>query len=65
VIAAVMRTGDPRDSAHIAIGVDDAAIAQIEAIGGRLKYRPAVYPAPHAYEDAHWRAVARNARRAG
>jgi hypothetical protein len=37
VIAAAMRTGDPRDSAHIAIGVDDAAIAQIEAIGGRLK----------------------------
>ena len=27
-------------------------IAQIEAIGGRLKYPPTVYPVPHAYEDA-------------
>ncbi len=96
--------------AHIDITVEDvdAAIAQIEAIGGRLKYPPTVYPVPHAYkgarpvidwavmqdpfgnefclvreltrpelealavasergpaEDAHWRAVARNARIAG
>lgn len=28
----------------------DDAIAQIEAIGDRLKYAPTVYPVPHAYE---------------
>jgi predicted enzyme related to lactoylglutathione lyase len=40
--------------AHIDIGVEDVdgAIAQIEAIGGRLKYPPTVYPVPHAYEGA-------------
>lgn len=40
--------------AHIDITVEDvdAAIAQIEAIGGRLKYPPTVYPVPHAYEGA-------------
>ena len=40
--------------AHIDITVEDvdAAIAQIESIGGRLKYPPTVYPVPHAYEGA-------------
>jgi predicted enzyme related to lactoylglutathione lyase len=40
--------------AHIDIGVEDVdvAIARIEAIGGRLKYPPTVYPVPHAYEGA-------------
>ena len=95
---------------HLDITVEDvdAAIAQIESIGGRLKYPATVYPVPHAYEgarplidwavmqdpfgnefclvreltrperealavaaeqgpaeDAHWRAVARNASRGG
>ena len=36
------------------IGVDDvdAAIEQIERIGGRLKYPPTLYPVPHVYEGA-------------
>ena len=96
--------------AHVDIDVDDVdrAIAQIESIGGRLKYPATVYPVPHAYEgarplidwavmqdpfgnefclvrkltrperealaaaaaqgpadDAHWRGVARAARRVG
>ena len=40
--------------AHIDIGVDDVdmAIAQIERIGGRLKYPPTLFPVPHAYEGA-------------
>lgn len=40
--------------AHVDIAVEDVdvAIAQIEAIGGRLKYPPTVYPVPNAYEDA-------------
>ncbi|HZG36300.1 MAG TPA: VOC family protein, partial [Gaiellaceae bacterium] len=40
--------------AHIDIGVDDVdrAIERIEAIGGRLKYQPTVYPVPHAYDGA-------------
>ena len=107
----VARRLDPAaNRAHIDITVEDVdvAIAQIEAIGGRLKYPPTVYPVPHAYEgtrplidwavmqdpfgnefclvreltrperealaaaaehgpaeDAHWRTVAREARRAG
>ncbi len=107
-IDALRRLDPAANRAHIDIGVEDvdAAIAQIEAIGGRLKYPPTVYPVPHAYEgarpvidwavmqdpfsnefclvreltraecealavaaeqgpneDAHWRAVAHNARR--
>ena len=95
---------------HLDITVEDVdvAIAEIETIGGRLKYPATVYPVPHAYEgarplidwavmqdpfgnefclvreltrperealavaaeqgpaeDAHWRAVARNASRGG
>ncbi len=40
--------------AHIDIDIDDVdeAIAKIEAIGGRLKYPPTVYPVPRQYEDA-------------
>jgi predicted enzyme related to lactoylglutathione lyase len=105
-----LRLDPAANRAHIDITVEDvdAAIAQIEAIGGRLKYPPTVYPVPHAYggarplidwavmqdpfgnefclvrelsrterealtaaakeghaDDAHWRAVARDARRAG
>ena len=51
----VVRRLDPAaNRAHIDIGVEDvdAAIEQIEAIGGRLKYPPTVYPVPHAYEGA-------------
>src|ERR671919_2954452 len=109
-VDAARRLDPAANRAHIDITVEDiaAAIAQIEAIGGRLKYPPTVYPMPHAYEgarplidwavmqdpfgnefclvreltrperealavaaeqgpadDAHWRAVARNARRGG
>lgn len=109
-VDAARRLDPTANRAHIDITVEDvdAAIAQIEAIGGRLKYPPTVYPVPHAYEgarpvidwavmqdpfgnefclvreltrpeleglavasergpaeDAHWRAVARNARIAG
>jgi predicted enzyme related to lactoylglutathione lyase len=48
------RLDSSSNRAHIDIGVEDvdAAIAQIEAIGGRLKYPPTVYPVPHAYEGA-------------
>ena len=49
------RRADPAaNRAHIDIDVDDVdvAIEQIEAIGGRLKYPPTVYPVPHAYEGA-------------
>lgn len=40
--------------AHIDITVEDvdAAIVQTEAIGGRLKYPPTVFPVPNAYEGA-------------
>ena len=51
----VARRIDPEaNRAHIDIGVDDVdmAIAQVERIGGRLKYPPTVYPIPHAYEGA-------------
>lgn len=51
----VARRLDPAaNRAHIDISVEDvdAAIEQIEAIGGRLKYPPTVYPVPHAYEGA-------------
>jgi predicted enzyme related to lactoylglutathione lyase len=109
-VNAARRLDPAANRAHIDITVEDvdAAIVQIEAIGGRLKYPPTVYPVPHAYEgarplidwavlqdpfgnefclvreltrperealavaaeqgpaeDAHWRAVARDARRAG
>jgi predicted enzyme related to lactoylglutathione lyase len=105
-----LRRDPAANRGHVDITVEDvdAAIAQIEAIGGRLKYPPTVYPVPHAYEgarpvidwavmqdpfgnefclvrelsraerealavaaeegpadDAHWRAVARDARPAG
>ena len=107
-VDAARRLDPASNRAHVDITVDDvdAAIAQIEAIGGRLKYAPTVYPVPHAYhgarplidwavmqdpfgnefclvreltrperealraaaeqgpaDDAHWRAVARDARR--
>lgn len=106
-VDAARRLDPAANRAHIDITVEDvdAAIAQIEAIGGRVKYPPTVYPVPHAYagarplidwavmqdpfgnefclvreltrpereglavasehgpaDDAHWRAVARNAR---
>ncbi len=51
----VARRIDPAaNRAHIDITVDDvdAAIAQIERVGGRLKYPPTLYPVPHAYEGA-------------
>lgn len=51
----VARRLDPAaNRAHIDVTVEDidAAIAQIERIGGRLKYPPTVYPVPHAYEGA-------------
>jgi predicted enzyme related to lactoylglutathione lyase len=51
----VARRIDPgANRAHIDIGVDDVdlAIAQIERIGGRLKYPPTLFPVPHAYEGA-------------
>lgn len=51
----VARRLDPAaNRAHIDIGIEDVdtAIEQIEAIGGRLKYPPTVYPVPHAYEGA-------------
>ena len=51
----VARRLDPAaNRAHIDITVEDVddAIAQIEAIGGRLKYPPTLYPVPHAYEGA-------------
>lgn len=110
-VDAAQRLDPAANRAHIDIGVEDidTAIAQIKAIGGRLKYPPTVYPVPHAYEgarplidwavmtagpvrervlprprthtpraqalavaaeqgpadDAHWRAVARKARRGG
>ena len=51
----VARRLDPAaNRGHIDITVDDVdvAITQIEAIGGRLKYPPTVYPVPHAYEGA-------------
>jgi predicted enzyme related to lactoylglutathione lyase len=54
VVDASWRLDPAANRAHIDITVEDvdAAIAQIEAIGGRLKYAPTVYPVPHAYEGA-------------
>jgi catechol 2,3-dioxygenase-like lactoylglutathione lyase family enzyme len=53
-VDAAARIDPAANRAHIDITVEDvdAAIAQIEAIGGRLKYPPTVYPVPHAYEGA-------------
>jgi predicted enzyme related to lactoylglutathione lyase len=53
-VDAARRLDPGANRAHIDITVEDvdAAIAQIEAIGGRLKYPPTVYPVPHAYEGA-------------
>ena len=53
-IDATRRLDPAANRAHIDIGVEDVddAIEQIEAIGGRLKYPPTVYPVPHAYEGA-------------
>jgi predicted enzyme related to lactoylglutathione lyase len=51
----VARRLDPAaNRCHIDIDVEDVdvAITQIEAIGGRLKYPPTVYPVPHAYDGA-------------
>lgn len=49
-----LRLDPAANRAHLDITVDDvdAAIVQIEAIGGRLKYPPTVYPVPHAHEGA-------------
>jgi len=53
-VDAAQRRDPAANRAHIDITVEDvdAAIAQIEAIGGRLKYPPTVFPVPHAYEGA-------------
>jgi predicted enzyme related to lactoylglutathione lyase len=53
-VDAARRLDPAANRAHIDISVEDvdAAIAQIETIGGRLKYPPTVYPVPHAYEGA-------------
>ena len=53
-VDAARRLDPGANRAHIDITVEDvdATIAQIEAIGGRLKYPPTVYPVPHAYEGA-------------
>ena len=53
-VDAARRRDPAANRAHIDVTVEDvdAAIAQIEAIGGRLKYPPTVYPVPHAYEGA-------------
>ena len=53
-VDAARRRDPAANRAHIDIDIDDVdvAIAQIEAIGGRLKYPPTVYPVPHAYEGA-------------
>jgi predicted enzyme related to lactoylglutathione lyase len=53
-VDAKRRVDPAANRAHIDIGVDDVdeAITQIEAIGGRLKYPPTVYPVPDAYEGA-------------
>ena len=51
----VARRVDPAaNRAHMDIGVDDVdvAIAQVERLGGRLKYPPTLFPVPHAYEGA-------------
>lgn len=54
VVDAARRVDSAANRAHIDITVEDVdvAIAQIEAIGGRLKYPPTVYPQPNAYEGA-------------
>jgi predicted enzyme related to lactoylglutathione lyase len=43
--------GTETNRAHVDIGVSDvdAAIARIEAIGGRLKRKPTIYPRPGSY----------------
>ena len=53
-VDAARRLDPAANRAHIDLDIEDvdAAIAQIEAIGGRLKYPPTVYPVPHAYEGA-------------
>lgn len=53
-VDAARRLDPVANRAHIDITVEDVdtAIAQIEAIGGRLKYPATVYPVPHAYEGA-------------
>jgi predicted enzyme related to lactoylglutathione lyase len=53
-VDAARRVDPASNRGHVDITVDDvdAAIAKIEAIGGRLKYPPTVYPVPHAYEGA-------------
>lgn len=51
----VARRLDPAaNRGHIDITVEDVdvAIAEIEALGGRLKYPPTVYPVPHAHDGA-------------
>jgi predicted enzyme related to lactoylglutathione lyase len=49
-----LRRDPGANRAHIDITVEDVdeAIERIEALGGRLKYPPTVYPVPHAYEGA-------------
>jgi hypothetical protein len=49
-VDAVRRIDPAANRAHIDIGVNDVdtAIAQVERIGGRLKYPPTLFPVPHA-----------------
>jgi len=44
--------GPEANRAHVDIGVRnvDTAISEIEAIGGKLKKEPSIYPRPHSYE---------------
>lgn len=53
-VDAARRLDPGSNRAHLDITVEDVddAIAQIEAIGGRLKYAPTLFPVPHAYEGA-------------
>ncbi len=53
-VDAARRIDPAANRAHIDISVDDVdvAIAQVEKIGGRLKYPPTLFPVPHAYEGA-------------
>ena len=47
------RKGEEANRAHVDIWVRDvdAAIAQVEQIGGRLKRAPTIYPRPGSYGD--------------
>ena len=73
VILHLVRTtkGPDQNRSHVDISVPDVdrAVEQIEAIGGRLKRTPTIYPRPGSYpgedpllEWAHWRTIAARAR---